>query len=129
MENAVRAMMAIALVVIGLSHILQSRAWVRFFVVLREMREAGVIATAFLHLWPGLLIVAFHNVWQGVPAILTVYGWLLVFKSTIYLLCPSVGLRGLALVKEEDARNFALAGALMVALGLLLGWNVVSSSM
>ena len=96
MEIATQKLAAMALVVIGLSHIVQCRAWARFFVMLRERGEAGAIANALFHIWPGLLIACFHNVWTGIPLALTVYAWLLVIKGTLYLLWPSVALRAIA---------------------------------
>ena len=125
MEAAIQKLAVVALLAIGLSHIVQPRAWVQFFVMLREKGEAGVIANALLHFWPGVLIVSFHNVWRGIPMVLTVYGWLLVVKSTLYLLSPWIGLKGLAMVREEHPRKFAIAGVPMVALALLLAWDLI----
>lgn len=119
---------ALALLVVGASHVVQGRAWARFFGLLREKREAGVVANALMHFWPGVFIVSFHDVWTGIPAFLTVYGWLLVIKGAVYLLWPSIGLRSLALVREEHAGKFAYAGVPMVALGLALGWHLLGAA-
>ena len=127
MEAATQKLATMALLVIGLSHIVQCRAWVRFFVMLREKGEAGAIANALFHFWPGLFIVSFHNVWTGTSLTLTVYGWLLVIKGTLYLLWPRIALRGMFLVSEAKARKFAIVGVAMVAFGFLLGWNLVSN--
>ena len=70
--------------------------------------------------------MSFHSVWRGIPVVLTVYGWLLVTKGTIYFLRPSIGLKMLAVVREEHPHKFAYAGVPMVALGLLLGWDVIT---
>jgi len=63
------------LLVIGLSHVAQPRAWVEFFVWLRGKGHAGVFVNGFLSLGFGSFIVAFHNVWNGLPVILTLLGW------------------------------------------------------
>jgi hypothetical protein len=84
MELATQRLATVALLVIGLSHAVQCRAWARFLMMLGEKGEAGVLANALLHFWPGLLIASFHDVWTGIPLILTVYGWLLVLKGTLY---------------------------------------------
>ncbi|MFT5478688.1 MAG: hypothetical protein ACI8Y8_004056 [Planctomycetota bacterium] len=120
MEAAVRDLMAIALVLLGLSHIVWPARWARFFNRLRERGAPGARANALLHLMPGVLIVAFHNVWHGVPAILTVYGWLLVIKASIYLVHPPIGLRAMGMVREDNPRSFVLVGVPMVVVGLLL---------
>ena len=74
MEQAVQIFAIVNFVVIGLSHIVQPRVWVEFFVFLRERGEAGAFATALLSLIFGSIIVAFHNVWTRIPAVLTVVG-------------------------------------------------------
>jgi uncharacterized protein YjeT (DUF2065 family) len=127
MELATQRLATVALLVIGLSHAVQCRAWARFFMMLREKGEAGVLANALLHFWPGLLIASFHDVWTGIPLILTVYGWLLVLKGTLYLLWPPIWLRAMSLVSEANARKFAIAGVPLIAFGFLLGWDLLGS--
>ena len=48
MERAVEIFAVINLGVIGLSHILAPKAWISFFVLLREKGDAGVIGAAAL---------------------------------------------------------------------------------
>ena len=67
MERAVEVYALVNFLVIGLSHLLRPRAWVAFFVLLRERGEAGVFASAFISLAFGSIVVAFHNVWTGLP--------------------------------------------------------------
>jgi hypothetical protein len=74
METAIERFVVLSYLVIGLSHILQPRAWVRFFVIFREKGDAGIFIVAFLHLTLGALIVSFHNVWTGIPAVVIVTG-------------------------------------------------------
>lgn len=75
MERAIQIFAAINFAVLGLSHVLQPRVWVDFFAWLRERGEAGVVANAFLSLIFGSIVVAFHNVWSGIPLALTLVGW------------------------------------------------------
>ena len=35
----------------------------------------GAFADGFLHLGPASIIIAFHNVWSGIPVLLTLLGW------------------------------------------------------
>ena len=122
MEQAIEILAAIQCLVIGLSHIAQPRAWVEFFVRLRGMGHAGVFANGFLSLWFGSIIVAFHNVWEGLPTILTVLGWAQVLKALVSFVLPHLALRSLARVSPERAKEFVWAGIVLVALGAVFGY-------
>ena len=124
MERATEIFAAIQFLVIGLSHIAQPRAWVEFFVWLRSKGHAGVFVNGFLSLWFGSVIVAFHNVWEGLPAILTVVGWAQVFKGLLSFVAPQVAMRGLARVSPERAWQFVVGGILALALSALF-WYIV----
>jgi hypothetical protein len=101
METSVEKLTAIYFLVIGLSHIFQPRAWVQFFIMLREKGEVGSLLNGLVHLPLGAFIIAFHNVWHGIPAVVTVIGWGLVLKSTIYFVYPRHGVRMLALISLD----------------------------
>ena len=81
MERAIEVYAALNFFVIGLSHAFQPRAWVDFFILLREKGHLGVFANGMLSFSLGSLIVAFHNVWTGLPAFLTVIGWMQIVKA------------------------------------------------
>ena len=98
METAVQIFGAIHLLVIGLSHILAPRAWADFFIRLRARGESGVFVVGFMSLGFGSIIAAFHNVWSGIPAALTIIGWAQVVKALIYFCFPAFGLRRLEIV-------------------------------
>jgi hypothetical protein len=49
--------------VLGLSHLLQPKAWAEFFILLRGKREAGAFVDGFLNLPLAGVIIGFHNVW------------------------------------------------------------------
>jgi len=125
MESGVHKLAVICFLIVGLSHIVQPRTWVDFFISLREKGKIGVFITAFIHLPLGVLIVGFHNVWTGIPCILTVMGWCWVLKSFLYFVFPSVGLRGLALVSVEHAGRFRIAGVFLLVLGLVLSYPLL----
>ena len=126
MEQAVEMLATIHFFVMGLSHILQPQAWARFFVRLREMGDFGNFFNAFLTLGIGSLIVSFHNVWTGIPAVLTVLGWLYVAKGALYFFAPSVGLASIERVSPENARKFVVPGVFLVALSLLLAYSLLT---
>ena len=124
MEQAVQVFAIINFAVIGLSHIVQPRAWVEFFVWLRERGEAGVFANAFLSLIFGSIIVAFHNVWTGLPVVLTVVGWMQVLKALIYFTFPAFGLRKMRIPTDGKARMFVYPGVGFLVLAGLLGYHL-----
>ena len=121
MEQAIQIFAVIHLTIIGLSHIAQPRAWAEFFILLREKKETGVFITAFLSLGFGSIIVSFHDVWTGIPMVLTILGWLQILKALVYFVFPSVGLKKLQVVSVEKAYVFIIPGvAFLVVAGLLL---------
>jgi hypothetical protein len=121
METSIQKLVAISYLVIGLSHIFQPRIWTRFFIMFRDKGEVGSFLSGLLHFPLGVLIVSFHDVWQGIPLIVTIMGWGLVIKSLIYFTYPKHGMRILARVSIERSWEFVVAGVVAVALsGLIL---------
>ena len=126
METSVERLTAIFFLVTGLSHILAPRTWVQFFVMLREKGEAGSFLNAFVHFPLGAFIVAFHNVWHGFPAIVvTLIGWGLTIKGTLYFLFPRYGVRMLGVVSMERSWQFVVAGIFSVALGAVILYSLL----
>lgn len=41
----------------------------------------------------GYFLVTFHNVWSGWPVIITIMGWIALFKGLAFLMAPSVTAR------------------------------------
>jgi hypothetical protein len=126
MEISVQKLVAIFFLVTGLSHILQPRVWVQFFIMLREKGEVGSFLNAFIHFPLGAFIVAFHQVWHGLPGMLvTLVGWGLTIKGAIYFLFPRLGVRMLGVVSMERVWQFVVAGIFSVAFAvwiMLVHW-------
>ena len=118
MERAAQLFAAVNFVVIGLSHMVQPRVWVDFFVLLRSHGRAGVFANGMLSLLVGSIIVAFHNIWSGAEMVLTILGWGQVLKGTLSLTVPAIGLRTLDRVSAERSFEFVAAGVVALILGL-----------
>ena len=74
MEIAVTKLAIVCFFVVGVSHILQPRVWARLFIAMHDMGEVGSFLNALLHFPLGVLIVSFHNVWHGLPSVLTLIG-------------------------------------------------------
>jgi uncharacterized protein YjeT (DUF2065 family) len=108
----------------GLSHILQHKAWAEFFILLRGKGAAGAFVDGFLNLAVAVVIIGFHNVWSGIPAVLTLVGWCLLIKSLIRFCAPKLALRMMSRVSVERSREFQVAGAALMVLGGLIGYGV-----
>lgn len=127
--SAVESIQVLAILqfaVVGASHLLRPLVWVEFFTRLRDLGRAGVFFIAFLSLGLGSLIVAFHPVWSGIPAALTVLGWAQVVKGTVYFLFPGYALGKLAVVTPERVWMFRLWGVAFLVFAALLAWSLWS---
>ena len=124
MEVAVTKLAAVCFFVVGVSHVVRPRAWAQFFVDLRGRGETGSLLNALLHFPLGVVIVSFHNVWRGLPVVLTLIGWGLVLKSFIYFVFPAHGAKVLAQVSAERSWGFVVAGLFSVALSGLLVFSL-----
>ena len=128
MEIAVIRLAVVCFFVIGVSHIFQPRVWVRFFRHLHDLGEVGSFLNALVHLPLGVVIVSFHNVWHGLPVVLTLIGWGLVLKSFLYLVFPRYGLKILGRVSIERAWEFVAAGIFALGISGLLIFILLTRS-
>ena len=126
MEVAIQKLAIVSFYIIGLSHIFQPRVWAKFFIDLRSKGEIGSFINAFIHFPLGALIVAFHNVWQGVPIILTLMGYAWSLKGFIYFVFPQRGLKIMSRVSLERSWEFIVAGVVILSIGSLLLYSLMS---
>jgi hypothetical protein len=124
MERSVEVLAVILFGVLGLSHILQPKAWVEFFMLVRGKGEAGAFVDGLLNLPLGAIIVAFHNTWSGIPLVLTLVGWGLLIKGSIRFCAPKLALRVMTRVSMERSWEFQAAGAALMVLASVLGYGV-----
>ena len=124
MEKSVEVIAIIWFGVLGLSHLLQPKAWVEFFILLRGKGEPGAFVDGFLNLPLAGVIIAFHHTWSGIPVVLTLVGWCLLIKSLIRFCAPRLALRIMARVSVERSREFQVAGAGFLVLAGLLGYGI-----
>jgi uncharacterized protein YjeT (DUF2065 family) len=124
MERATEIFAAVFFSAIGLSHIAHPRAWVEFFMWLHKKGHAGVFVNGFLTLALGSFIVAFHNVWTGLPMLLTLIGWAKVLKGLLNFVTPQLALWALARVSFERGWQFRVGGLLALGLSALI-WYMV----
>ena len=128
MEIAIERLVALCCVVIGLSHAVQPRAWARLFILWREKGEVGALYSGLLHFQFGALIVAFHNVWEGIPMVVTILGWAWTLKGLLYLAYPKWPMRLLARISLDKSWEFVVAGALLFAVGVLIAYSLYTRS-
>ena len=121
MEKSVAIFATINFLIIGLSHLIQHQSWREFFHVLHASGRAGAFANGFLTLFTGSIIVAFHNVWSGVPMVLTLIGWAYLAKSLAIFLFPDWGVRSMAAVQDAPVIKCRVAGIGLLALAVTCG--------
>jgi hypothetical protein len=126
LERAAEVFAAICLFGIGLSHVVQPIVWVEFFAWMHEKGRAGMFVEGSLSLGFGALIVALHNVWSGLPIVLTLIGWGQIMKGLVRLVAPQFSLRVYERMTLERAWQFRVAGVVAVALGGLLAYAAYS---
>ena len=126
MEAGIERLAMVAFFVTGLSHVIRPRVWAQFFIELRDKGEIGSFTLAFIHFPLGALVVAFHNVFHGVPLVLTLIGYSLVLKSAIYFVFPAVGVWSLRRVSLERSWEFVVAGIFSIILSGVLLYMVVA---
>ena len=114
-QESIELLVAVQSLVVAVSHIVQPRAWVDFFVWLRSKGHAGVFANGFLTLWFGTIIVAFHNVWSGLAMVVTLLGWAQVVKGTVAFVAPQLSMRGFMRVGPERTHEFVIGGVVLLA--------------
>ena len=124
MERALEVFAVIHLGLMGLSHIVQHRAWAELFIHLRARGHAGVFVHGFLSLGFGSMILAFHRVWSGIPAVLTIVGVLYLLKTLQCFVFPDVSLRSLNRVSLERSRVFMAPGAVFLGIAGVLAYGL-----
>jgi len=128
MERAVEIFAVIQLAIIGVSHVAFPRAWVGFFVWLREKGLPGAFANGFTSLAFGSIVVAFHRVWSGAPLVLTLLGVLSLVKAAQCFLFPALALRSMQRVSLERSREFVFAGAISLVVAAITAYGLAVSA-
>ena len=126
MEEAIEKLAVISFFLIGVSHIFQPKIWVSFFIGIRKKKEVGAFINAFIHFPLGAVIVAFHNVWHGIPMILTLIGCGLLIKGFINFVFPSLALKSLNRVSMEKSWEFVAAGIFSLGIAFLFLYSLLS---
>lgn len=127
MEATTRELMGPVFLILGVSHAVQPAAWVRFFEVLKGTGVAGLIIFMYT-LPPGLLLLVCHPTWRLEPAVfLTVAGWGMTFKGTLYAVVPRLADRMLDRQLTKTPRSYQAAGVLAAVIGGIITWQAWSA--
>jgi hypothetical protein len=122
-ERGAEIFAALMYFALGLSHIVQPRAWAEFFLLLKSQGKAGVFVDGFINLLLGAIIVSFHNVWHGLALVVTIIGWGQAIKGLRIMVLPQIHLNQIERrISLERAWMFRPAGAMLVALSGLFGY-------
>jgi len=122
MPDPLEKALALGFLIIGLSHVLHGKRWAAFFEPLFR-NSGGPFVIAMFTLPLGLLIVVTHNVWtMNLSVLVTLYGWASLVKGSLYFLCPALPER-VVTEKIRSPRHFAVAGSVLMILGLLMVYD------
>ena len=122
MEQATQVFAAVSLLVIGLSHLFQPKAWVAWFQELSARGASGAFTDGFLSLSFGAIIVGFHNVWQGPAIVLTLVGWAQIVKALVRFVAPQYAARLLGRISYDRTWLFQAGGVFALALSGFVWW-------
>jgi uncharacterized protein YjeT (DUF2065 family) len=119
-QRAIELFAMLNFVIVGLSLLIQPRAWARYFAWMRREGEAGaVIYGLFCVLW-GSLIVSFCLAWHGLLVVLPIFGIIQLIEGVLFLLAPAFGLRVMASFTEDGSGLLLLRLLGVIALGLAI---------
>jgi uncharacterized protein YjeT (DUF2065 family) len=119
-QRAIELFALLNFAIVGLSLVVQPKAWARYFEwMLREGEAGAVIYGLFCVLW-GSLIVSFHPTWHGLLIVLPAFGALQMLEGLAFLVCPVLGLRLISVFSGERLWLFRLLGLIALALALYI---------
>jgi len=121
---SVERCVALLLIVLGVSHIVQAAMWASFFTELRERRADAGLLIGCLTLPFGLAVLATHNIWVAdFPILTTIVGWGWTFKGSLYLIYPRT-LNHIAPRRLTPAK-FIGGGIIALILGALIAFGTL----
>jgi uncharacterized protein YjeT (DUF2065 family) len=115
--------------IVGLSLLVQPRAWARFLSWMRREGDAGAVIYGLLCVLWGSLIVSFHPEWHGLLVILPAFGLLQLFEGFVFLVAPAFGLRVMSVFDEEHLSLLRLLGVIALALAACIFVVLLSARM
>jgi len=127
LELLIERVLAVGLLVVGLSHWIRARMTADMLEEWRQNRFLPLYLGWF-YLQIGSIIAFGHNKWVWDPVVIvTLLGWAWTIKGTLYLLWPNLLARMLEKkmpAGQNHEGKFKLAGGCMALIGALLVWRV-----
>ncbi len=123
MDTVIQQIFSPAWLIVGISRILHPNLWTDLIADIGKSRFAGFWMRSFA-LTVGLFLIVGHNKWVlDCPLFITVVGWGMAIKGTIYLLVPKAAE---AVIERAGKSNRVLqvTGIVMAAFGGVLSWQV-----
>jgi len=120
-ELGVERITALWFLVIGASHVAAPAAWAKLFIGWRELGEQGSLMNGLLHAPLAVLIIGFHQMYAWPGLAVTALGWLLLLKSSAYLLAPHLLGKAQKASDQGEPRRYRAAGVLLMLLGAGVG--------
>ncbi|WP_420449274.1 hypothetical protein [Candidatus Palauibacter sp.] len=120
LARAVEMFVSINLIALGASFLLRPGDWKALLTHLQSKGTAGSLPLALIGLGVGSFVVAFHNIWDGVPMIVTIYGWAALLKGTFQVLYPGIALKRIDTALRMGAGLWRTAGTLALVFGVLV---------
>ena len=123
MDTVIQQIFSPAFLILGVSRILHPNLWIDLIANIGKSRFAGFWMGSFA-LTVGLFLILGHNKWVlDWPLLITVVGWGMAIKGTIYLLVPKAA----EVVIERAGKSnrvLRVSGIVMAAFGGVLSWQV-----
>ena len=116
-ERIIALVVSHLMFILGLSELIQAKAWARYLEKLLESEHSVIMFTPILLIF-GLVIVDGHNIWvMGPPVIVTIFGWLALVKCTLCLMAPQAMLGMAKKMKSSRVTVLRISGVVMIVLG------------
>lgn len=124
MQETVIAVFSLSLALLGLSYLIQARAWARLYIEFTEQPQR-FIPTGLMLIFTGLFVALVVNDWSSTwPIFITVFGWLMAAEGVLLTIRPSLLTAFTRLLGGEGlVRYVRLGGLLVFGLACLLVWE------
>jgi hypothetical protein len=95
----------------------------RFFELVRQTSSATIIIGLYTFRF-GLFLITTHKIWSwDWPLFLTIAGWGMTIKSTLYLLVSGLADGALAKRMATSPRGYQFLGAVAIVFGAAITWQ------
>ncbi len=123
-EQSVELMIAISLLLVGLSYMFQPEHWIDWLHEIRRGGSRSSLSFGLINAAFGGFVVGFHFVWQGLPLLTTIIGVIAILKAATYLLYPSYLERKITMLMPKIQLWLKLSGLLIILLSAVIFYGL-----